>query len=127
MFFFHSPTHRFHFEVTKVHRQAILFPVVESRTRKLSGMPNVCTPKHLLLESSKSMKSGTHEVICQFCNVKGMVVESEVLKAQNCALNEFSLPMNSKVFWKQTTASRSSKKHQQKLQGYCVRLWTFST
>ena len=27
--------------------------------------------------------------------VKGMVVESEALKAQNCALSKFSLPMHS--------------------------------
>ena len=44
--------------------------------------------KHFLLESTtKSVESGTYDVICQFCTVKGMVVESEVLKAQNCALN----------------------------------------
>ena len=32
-----------------------------------------------------------------FCTVKGMVVESEVLKAQSCALNKLSLPMHSNV------------------------------
>ena len=53
-----------------VHRQAILLLVVES---------------------------GTYDVICQFCTVKGMVVESEVLKAQNYALSKFSLPMHSNV------------------------------
>ena len=45
-----------------------------------------------------SVESGTYDVICQFCTVnraiKGMV-ESEVLKAQNCALSKFSLPMHS--------------------------------
>ena len=53
-----------------------------------SGMPTVRTAKHLLLESTtKSVESGTYDVICQFCTVKGMVVESEVLKAQSCALS----------------------------------------
>ena len=41
------------------------------------------------------VESGTYDVICQFCTVKGMVVESEVLKAQNCALSKFILPMHS--------------------------------
>ena len=56
-----------------------------------SGMPTVRTAKHLLLES------GPYDVICQFCTLKGMVVESEVLKAQNCALSKLSLPMHSNV------------------------------
>ena len=42
-----------------------------------------------------SVESGTYDVICRFCTVKGMVVESEVLKARNCALSKFSLPMHS--------------------------------
>ena len=55
------------------------------------------TAKHLLPESTtKSVESGTYDVICQFCTVKGMVVESEVLKAQNCALSKLSLAMRSK-------------------------------
>ena len=59
-------------------------------------MPTVATAKHLLLESTtKSVESGTYDVICQFSTVRGMVVESEVLKAQNCALSKFSLPMHS--------------------------------
>ena len=58
-------------------------------------MPTVRTAKHLLLESTtKSVESGTNDVICQFCTVKGMVVESEVLEAQNCALSKFSLPVH---------------------------------
>ena len=58
-------------------------------------MPTVCTAKHMLLESTiKSVESTTNDVICQFCTVKGMVVESEVLKAQNCALSKFSLPVH---------------------------------
>ena len=65
-------------------------------------MPTVRTAKpakHLLLESTtKSVESGTYDVICQFCTVKGMVVESEVLKAQSCALSKLSLPMHSTVF-----------------------------
>ena len=56
-------------------------------------MPTVRTAKHLLLESTT--KSGTREVFCQFCTVKGMVVESEVLKAQSCALSKLSLPVHS--------------------------------
>ena len=40
----------------------------------------------------------TYDVICQFCTVKGMVVESEVLKAQSCALSKLSLPMHSNEF-----------------------------
>ena len=56
----------------------------------------VRTAKHLLLESTtKSVESGTYDVICQFCTVKGMVVESEVLKAQNCALSKLSSPVHS--------------------------------
>ena len=59
-------------------------------------MPTVRTAKHLLLESTtKSVESGTYDVICQFCTVKGMVVESEVLKAQSCALSKLSLPVHS--------------------------------
>ena len=59
-------------------------------------MPTVRTAKHLLLEfMTKSVESGTFDVICQFCKVKGMVVESEVLKAQNSALSKLSLPMHS--------------------------------
>ena len=68
-----------------------------------SGMPTVRTAKHLLLESTKkSVESGTYDVICQFCTVKGMVVESEVLKAQNCALSKLSLPVhsNASYTWK---------------------------
>ena len=54
------------------------------------------TAKHLLLQSTtKPVEPGTYDVICQFCTVKGTVVESEVLKAQNCALSNFSLPMHS--------------------------------
>ena len=61
-------------------------------------MPTVRTAKHLLLESTtKSVESGTYDVICQFCTVKGMVVESEVLKAPCCALSKLSLPMHSNV------------------------------
>ena len=56
------------------------------------------TAKHLLPESTtKCVESGTYDVICQFCTVKGMVVESEVLKAQNCALSKLSLPMHFNV------------------------------
>ena len=52
-------------------------------------MPTVRTAKHLLLESTtKIVESGTNDVICQFCTVKGMVVESEILKAQCCALSK---------------------------------------
>ena len=59
-------------------------------------MPTVRTAKHLLLESTtKSVEFGTYDVICQFCTVKGMVVESEVLKAQSCALSKLSLPVHS--------------------------------
>ena len=59
-------------------------------------MPTVRTAKHLLLESTtKSVESGTYDVICQFCTLKGMVVESDVLKAQSCALSKLSLPMHS--------------------------------
>ena len=63
-------------------------------------MPTVRTAKHLLLESTtKSVESGTYDVICQFCTVKGgMVVESEVLKAQSCALSKLSLPVHSNVY-----------------------------
>ena len=52
-----------------------------------------------------SVESGTYNVICQFSTVKGMVVESEVLKAQNCALSKFSLPMHSNVFFQNWTSS----------------------
>ena len=63
-----------------------------------SGMPTVRTAKHLLLESTtNSVESGTYDVICQFCTVKGMVVESEVLKAQNCSVSKLSLPVHSNV------------------------------
>ena len=55
-----------------VHRQAILLLVVESGTRKFRCLSVEC----LFVES------GTYDVICQFCTVKGMVVESEILKAQ---------------------------------------------
>ena len=66
---------------------------VESGTKRHADSR---TAKHLLPESTtKSVESGTNDVICQFCTVKGMVVESEVLKAQNCALSKFSLPMHS--------------------------------
>ena len=34
------------------------------------------------------VESGTNDVICQFCTVKGMVVESEILKALCCALSK---------------------------------------
>ena len=62
-------------------------------------MPTVRTAKHLLLESTtKPLESGTYDVICQFCTVKGMVVESEVLKAQSCALSKLSLPVHSNVY-----------------------------
>ena len=61
-------------------------------------MPTVRTAKHLLLESTtKSVESGTYDVICQFRTVKSMVMESEVLKAQNCALSKLNLPMHSNV------------------------------
>ena len=55
--------------------------VVESETRK----------KFLLTVGYFCLESGTYDVICQFCMVKGMVVESEVMKAQNCELSNFSL------------------------------------
>ena len=59
-------------------------------------MPTVRTGEHLLLESTtKFVESVTYDVICQFYTVKGMVVESEVLKAQNCALRKLSLLMHS--------------------------------
>ena len=60
-----------------MHRQAILLLVVESETRKFRCLSVEC----LFVES------GTYDVICQFCTVKGMVVESEILKAQSCALS----------------------------------------
>ena len=60
-----------------VHRQAILLLVVESGTRKFRCLSVEC----LFVES------GIYDVICQFCTVKGMVVESEILKAQSCALS----------------------------------------
>ena len=75
--------------IITVHRQAILLLVVESGTRKLRKVVE------LLESTTKSVESGTYDVICQFCTVKGMVAESEVLKAQNCALSKFSLPMHS--------------------------------
>ena len=61
-------------------------------------MPTVRTAKHLLLESTtKSVESGTNDVICQFCTVKGMVVESEILKALCCALSKLGLPVHANV------------------------------
>ena len=54
-----------------MHRKAILLLVVEPGTRKF---------RCLSVESF--VESGTFDVICQFCTVKGMVMESEVLKAQ---------------------------------------------
>ena len=86
-------------------------------------MPTVRTAKHLLPESTaKSVESGTNDVICQFCTVKGMVVESEVLKAQNCALSKFSLPVHCNVltFWLQND-SKSTQVGQKR------RCWNFST
>ena len=81
-------------------------------------MPTVRTAKHLLLESTtKSVESGTNDVICQFCTVKGMVVDSEVLKAQNCALSKFSLPVHcndvatSTGFENCTLVSKTAKKN----------------
>ena len=68
-----------------VHRQAILLLVVESGTRKFRRLSVEC----LFVES------GTYDVIYQFCTVKGMVVESEVLKSQSCALSKLRLPMHS--------------------------------
>ena len=44
-----------------------------------------------------SVESGTYDENCQLCTVKCMVVESEELKAQNCALSKFRLPMHSNV------------------------------
>ena len=59
-------------------------------------MQTVGTAKHLLLKfTTKSVASGIYDIICQFCTVKGMVVESEVLKTQSSASSNFSLPMNS--------------------------------
>ena len=43
------------------------------------------------------MESEAYDLICQICMVEGMVGESEVLKAQNCALIKFCLPMHSNV------------------------------
>ena len=61
-------------------------------------MPTVRTAKHLLLESTtKSVESGTNDVICQFCTVKGLVVESKILKALCCALSKQGLPVHSNV------------------------------
>ena len=71
--------------VITVHRQGILLLVVESGTRKFSCLSVECL----------SVESGTYDAICQFCTVKGMVAESEALKAQNCALSKLSLPMHS--------------------------------
>ena len=65
------------YAVVTVHRQAILLLVVESGTRKFRCLSVEC----LFVES------GIYNVICQFCTVKGMVVESEILKAQSCALS----------------------------------------
>ena len=73
-------------------------------------MPTVRTAKHMLLESTtKSVESTTNDVICQFCTVKGMVVESEVLKAQNCALSKFSLPVHCNV---SRAKMRETEQHQ---------------
>ena len=56
-------------------------------------MPTVRTANHLLLESTtKSVESGTYDVICHFYTIKGMVVESEV---SSCALSKLSLSMHS--------------------------------
>ena len=64
------------------------------------------TAKHLLPESTtKSVESGTYDVICQFCTFKGMVAESVALKAQNCALSKFSLPMHSNDALPTTTST----------------------
>ena len=63
-----------------------------------SGMPTVRTAKHSLVEcTTKSVESRTYNVDCQFCTVKGMVLESEVLKTQSCPLSKLSLPMHSNV------------------------------
>ena len=52
-------------------------------------MPTVRTAKHMLLESTtKSVEPGTYDVIRQICTVNSMVVESEILKAQSCALSK---------------------------------------
>ena len=61
-----------HFEGSyiTVHRQAFSLLDVESGTRKFTCLSVECL----------SVESGTYYVICQFCMVKGMVVESEVLK-----------------------------------------------
>ena len=70
-----------------VHRQAILLLVVESGTRKFRCFSVECL----------SVESGTYDVICQCCTVKGMVVKSEILKAPNCALSKVSLPLHFNV------------------------------
>ena len=57
---------------------SFLLLFVESGTRKFRCLSVEC----LFVES------GTNDVICQFCTVKGMVVESEILKALCCALSK---------------------------------------
>ena len=81
-----------------------------------SGMPTVRKAKYLLLESpTKSVESGTYDVICQFCTVKCIVVESEVLEAQNCALSKFSLPMHSNDLLSKRTMKTCNEKSFQRL------------
>ena len=66
-------------EVTHYSAHAsFLLLFVESGTRKFRCLSVEC----LFVES------GTNDVICQFCTVKGMVVESEILKALCCALSK---------------------------------------
>ena len=57
---------------------SFLLLFVESGTRKFRCLSVEC----LFVES------GTNDVICQFCTVKRMVVESEILKALCCALSK---------------------------------------
>ena len=72
-------------------------------TLQQCDMPTVRTDKHLLLESTtKTVESGTYDGIGQFCTVKFMVVEYEVLKAQIGALSIFSLPMQMKFLAEET-------------------------
>ena len=56
---------------------SFLLLFVESGTRKFRCLSVEC----LFVES------GTNDVNCQFCTVRGMVVESEILKALCCALS----------------------------------------
>ena len=82
------------------------FVLIDTKDPGHHCMPTVRTAKHLLLESTtKSVESGTYDVICQFCTAKGMVVESEVLKAQSCALSKLSLPVHSNERLKNLTKS----------------------